>query len=101
MSESISPPSNLRATDRTLVLQPIEGQKPLSTAGLPDPRLFTGEQGVKVKMDPQNCLWYFQYTNKGILPEALKGVFTSFGAAYRHAENYFKKRNVKISAVRD
>lgn len=101
MNESISPQSNLRASDRTLVLEQIEGKKPLSTAGLPDPRLFSGEQGVKVVMDPQTCLWHFQYTNKGLLPEALKGAFTSFGAAHRHAENYFNKRNVKITAVRD
>lgn len=101
MNESVSPPSNIRAADRTLVLQPIEGQKPLATSGLPDPRLFSGEQGIKVKMDPQTCLWHFQYTNKGILPEALKGAFTSFGSAYRHAENYFQRRNVKITAVKD
>lgn len=97
----MTPESNIRSADRTLILKPIEGQKPLSSAGLPDPRLFSGEQGVKVKMDPQTCLWSFQYTNKGILPEALKGVFTSFGAAMRHADNYFKKRNVQITAVRD
>lgn len=96
-----SPESNLRSFTRTLVLKPIEGQKPLATSGLPDPRLFSGEQGVKIMMDPQTCLWQFQYTNKGILPEALKGVFTSFNAAYRHAENYFQKRNVKVTAVRD
>lgn len=101
MMEKISPESNLRSTNRTLVLKPIEGQRPLATSGLPDPRLFTGEQGVKVMMDPQTCLWQFQYTNKGILPEALKGVFTSFGAAMRHAENYFRKRNVQVTAVRD
>jgi len=101
MMESISPPSNIRASTRTLVLKPIEGQKPLATSGLPDPRLFTGEQGVKIMMDPQTCLWQFQYTNKGILPESLKGVFTSFSAAFRHAENYFQKRNIQITAVKD
>lgn len=101
MEEKISPPSNLRSTTRTLVLKPIEGQKPLATSGLPDPRLFTGEQGVKVMMDPSTCLWQFQYTNKGILPDPLKGVFTSFGAAFRYAENYFQKRNVKVTAVKD
>lgn len=97
----ISPPSNLRASDRILVLEQMDDKKPLSTSGLPDPRLFTGEQGVRVHMDPQTCLWHFQYTNKGLLPEALKGVFTSFGAALRHAENYYNKRNVKITAVKD
>ena len=98
---SFSPMSNLRAKDRILMLQPMEGKTPLSTSGQVDNRIFTGEQNLKLKMDPETCLWSFQYTNNGLLPGGLEGQFTSFKAGLKHAEGYFKKRNVKIIEVKD
>lgn len=93
--------TNLRSADRLLVLEPIEGLTPKSTAGAPDARLFSGEQNIRLKMDPQTCLWYFQYSNNGILPGGLKGRFTGAKAAIKHAENYFHARNVRVSAIKD
>ena len=88
-----------RSTDRVLELAPIAGQTVLSTGGLPDKRLFTGEQKLHIKMDPQTCLWYFQWEQNGIIPGGLQGKFTGFKAAIKHAEDYFKKRNVQITQV--
>lgn len=88
-----------RSYDRKLTLSAIEGEKPATTSGALDARLFTGEQQLKVKMDPQTSLWYFQYSNNGVIPGGLRGMFTGSNAAIRHAENYFKKRNVKIVRV--
>lgn len=51
-------------------------------------------------MDTQTSLWYFKYDD-GILPEALKQRFTSWSKAKYHAEEYYKKRNVKIAKVID
>jgi|SRR5882724_10138105 len=93
--------TNIRSTDRILELSPIEGQTALSAAGLVDSRLFTGEQKLHIKMDPQSCLWYMQWEQNGILPGGLKGKFTGFKTAIKHAEDYFKKRNVRITQVRD
>lgn len=90
-----------RSTDRILQLSPIDGMAPKSVTGLLDPRLFTGEQKLHVKMDDQTCLWYFQYSNNGLLPEPLKGKYTGFRAAIKFAESYFAKRNVKITQVID
>ena len=93
--------TQVRSTDRVLALSPIDNKAPKSSTGLLDPRLFTGEQKLHVKMDPQTCLWYFQYSNNGLLPEALKGRYTGFRAAIKFAEAYFATRNVKITQVFD
>ncbi len=92
--------SNVQSKDRILVLEKLPGKPVLNSAGAPDNRLFTGEQNVMLKMDPETCLWSFQYTNQGLLPEGLKGKFTGFKAGLKHAESYFQKRNVKIVEVK-
>jgi hypothetical protein len=93
--------TNIRSTDRVLELSPVEGETALSAAGVPDKRIFTGEQKLHLKMDPQSCLWYFQWEMSGIIPGGLKGKFTGFKAGIKHAEEYFKKRNVRITQVKD
>lgn len=92
---------NVRSKDRVLELAPIEGQTALSNQGLPDKRLFTGEQKLHIKMDPSSCLWYCQWEKNGILPGGLEGRFTGFKAAIKHAEDYFRKRNVRVTQVKD
>lgn len=91
----------VRSTDRVLSLEVIDGLAPKGSTGLLDTRLFTGEQKLVLKMDPQTCLWHFQYSNNGILPEALKGRYTGFRPAIKFAENYFKSRNVRIKEIKD
>lgn len=93
--------TNVRSTDRILTLEVIDGKQPMSSTGLVDNRLFTGAQQLHLKMDPQTCLWYFQYSNTGLLPEALKGVYTGFRPAIKFAENYFKSRNIRIKEIKD
>lgn len=95
------PETNLRSTDRVLELAPIEGKAALSNQGVPDKRLFTGEQKLHVKMDPVTCLWYFQWEQNGILPGGLKGRFTGFKSAIKHAEEYFRLRNIEVTRVVD
>lgn len=91
----------IRSTDRVLSLSRIDDKAPKSSTGMLDTRLFTGEQKLHIKMDPQTCLWYFQYSQNGLLPEALKGRYTGFRAAMKFAEAYFATRNVKITQVFD
>lgn len=95
------PETNIRSTDRVLELSPMEGKTALSNQGLADKRLFTGEQKLHVKMDPKTTLWYFQWENNGILPGGLKGQFTGFKSAIKHAEEYFFHRNIQVTKVVD
>jgi hypothetical protein len=93
--------TNIRSQDRVITLAPMPNKNALSSTGLVDNRLFTGGQSLRLKMDPQTCLWYFQYTNNGILPEGLSGKFTGFKAGLKHAEDYFRRRNIQITRVED
>jgi hypothetical protein len=93
--------TNLRSNDRVLELAPMEGKTALTNQGQPDKRLFTGEQKLHVKMDPATTLWYFQWETNGVLPGGLKGTFTGFKSAIKHAESYFSQRNIKITQVND
>lgn len=93
--------TNIRSTDRVLELAPIEGKTALSNQGLPDKRLFTGEQKLHIKMDSQTTLWYFQWEQNGVLPGGLQGRFTGVRAALKHAEDYFKKRNIQVTKIND
>lgn len=91
--------AKLHTGDRLLVLRVKGGEKPRTTKGLMDSRLFTGENNLHVKVDPTS-LWRFEY-DSGQLPLPLKQKFTSFNAAYDFVERYFVNRNIEIAEVRD
>lgn len=93
--------SKMRSTNRILVLKAINGKGPKSSMGLLDNRLFTGGNNLHAVQDLNNCLWYLQYSNGGVLPPPLKIQFTSFQMLLKHARDYFKSRNVEISEVID
>jgi len=91
--------TKMRNTDRILVLEPgEEGAK--STGGQLDKRLFSGENRLHARLDPQNSQWYLQY-DAGIVADPLKGRWTSFAKLKEHVEGYFAKRNVKVKEVID
>src|SRR5882672_11382398 len=98
MADSLE--SKMRAPDRVLVLEPIEGLDPKRNTGLVDTSLFTGTNKLHAKMDPATTLWSFQY-ERGILPEPLKAKFTKFSILLKYADDYFKKRNIQIKEVKD
>lgn len=93
--------TNLRNLDRILRLEVEDNKKPKSTLGTVDTRLFTGGQELHLKMDIQSNLWSFRYSNNGILPDPLKGVFTTFKKGYDVAKDYYARRNVRIAEVLD
>lgn len=93
-------PTKMRSTDRILVLSVMEGKKPLNTLGTQDPRLFSGENQLHAVMDTQSTLWRLKY-DQGIIPPPLKGLFTSFKAILQHAREYYNKRNIEITEVKD
>lgn len=97
---ALTPNTKMISYDRYLVLEAIEGKHKLSSTGLVDNRVLSGENSVRIVMDPQTCLWSIRYDN-GIMPKPLQGQFTSFVKAKAHAEQYFEKRNIRIKEVRD
>lgn len=101
---AVSPESVMKAPDRVLVLEPMEGKKALSSTGLVDPRLFKeGEEGNRLHavMDMETCLWSFKY-DKGAVPPYLKEQkFTGFKALKKCADDYFTKRNIRIREVKE
>ena len=99
----VSPESKMRSSDRIFRLEIMEGKKPTTVQGILDPRLFKeGEDANRLHcvMDLETSLWSFKY-DKGAIPAALQGRFTGLKQAKDHAENYFAKRNVKISQIID
>jgi hypothetical protein len=95
---ALIPNNKISATDRVLVLEVMEGERALSSTGLVDTRLFTGENKLHAVLDHSSMLWHLKYDD-GIVPQPLKQQFTGFGALYKFCEDYFKKRNIKIKEV--
>lgn len=103
MLSNISPESKMRSSDRVFILEVIDGKKPMDSLGLVDPRLFKkGEDGNKLHAlsDIQTGLWSMKY-EKGGVPTALQGLYTSFKDLKKHAEDYFFKRNIRVVEVKD
>lgn len=101
MNIATMPETNIRSFDRILSLSVIDNKAPKATTGLIDRRLFSGEQQLHLAMDIQTNLWSFRYSSNTPLPEPLQGHFTSFTKGFEHAKNYFNKRNVEITEVKD
>lgn len=99
MAESFEA-AKMRSTDRVLVLSVMDGKKPLDSIGNSDKRLFTGENKLHAIVDTQSMLWKLKY-DMGAVPQLLQGVFTSFAALKKHAEGYYKLRNIEIKEVKD
>lgn len=93
-------PDKARKTDRVLVLKVKDGEKALSSTGLVDPRLFTGENRLHAIQDEQNRLWKFKY-DAGAVPPALSQRYLTFDDMLQKAKVYFSKRNVEIVEVID
>jgi len=90
----------MKATDRVLVLKVIDKEKPRTVFGNVDPKLFTGENKLHAIKDEEYNHWSFKYDSGGV-PEPLKQKFTSFKALLKHAEIYYRTRNLKIVEVID
>lgn len=86
--------------DKVLKLKVIDDKAPLSSTGLVDRRLFTGQDNLHAVKDHETGLWNIKYTS-GQLPDGLKGRFTNLTMLLRTAGDYFKKRNLEIVEVRD
>jgi hypothetical protein len=89
----------MRSDDRILVLKPRD-DKPLTTTGLVDRRLFSGENKLHAKLDKHHHLWYLQM-DAGLLAEPLKQKWTSFQKLLEFVTGYFDRRNIDVTEVID
>lgn len=86
------------STDRIFVLEQMEGKSPLSTKGLVDARLFTGENNLHAIMDPSSCMWILRY-DAGLVEQPLRQKFTSFKMLRKFVEDYYKRRNIQVKEI--
>lgn len=93
--------NNLKSDDRVLILRAIDGKAALSTAGLTDRRLFSGENKVHAIMDTQSCLWTIKYEMGAPPPILQEQTFTSFRKLLAFCRDYYGKRNIEIVEVID
>jgi hypothetical protein len=69
--------SKVRKDKRIISLAPMEGKKTLSSTGMIDPRLFTGENQVIAQYDANAGMWSARYS-VGATPMGLQQRFTLF-----------------------
>lgn len=89
-----------KSNDRVLVLERMPGQNTKNTLGITDNRLFTGDNKLHARFDPEYSMWYMQFES-GLLPPAFKQRFTTFRKLLDFATDYYKKRNILIKEVLD
>lgn len=100
MDETVRPVKKNRAVDIVLKLAPVDGKAPLSSTGLIDKRLFTGDNRLHAIYDHQTHLWYLKYDD-GIVPDPLKQRFTGLQKMLDFVTGYFARRNIKIEEIID
>lgn len=95
----MSPMSNLASADRVIKLEVIDDSLPKTSTGMVDTKLFTGENNIHARINPQTMMWDIHY-EKGAIPGGLKEQkWTSFSRLYKDLERYFRDRNIKITEV--
>lgn len=92
--------AKMHMEDRILVVKPIDGEKPLSSRGLLDSRLFQGTNTVHAIRENETGLWKVKF-QQGVVPPPLKQHFTSLGTLLTFTRNYFANRNLEIVEVKD
>jgi len=90
---------NTASSDRVIKLEVIDDKLPKTSTGMVDTSLFTGENNLHARINPQTMMWTVHY-EKGAVPGSLKEQrWTSFAKLYKDLELYFKDRNIKITEV--
>lgn len=89
-----------KSPDRVLVLKRKEGKNTLSSKGITDNRLFSGDNKLHAVLDGETMHWRFKF-DSGLLPNEMKQSFTSFSKLLTFARNYYDKRNIEITEVID
>lgn len=86
-----------QSEDRIIKLTPIEGVKPQRYDGLPDKKLFTGENELHAVAN--GTLWHLKYKSGALPPALANKQWTNFTRAYEAAKKYYNARGVDIKEV--
>lgn len=90
---------NTASSDRVIKLEIIDDKLPKTSTGMVDTSLFTGENNLHARINPETMMWTVHY-EKGAVPGSLKEQrWTSFAKLYKDLELYFKARNIKITEI--
>ena len=90
----------MKSDDRVIVIKPMDGKQTISSTGLVDKRLFTGENKLHAHWDNRTGMWSLHYDIGG-LPPALKGSWTMFSELEKHVRAYFKTRNIEVVEIKE
>jgi len=91
--------AKMNSDDRVIVIKPMEGKNVLSSTGMVDNRLFSGENKLHGIWDNVRGNWYLKYEIGG-LPEGLRdNRFTTFSELLNYTKEYFRKRNIEVVSV--
>lgn len=90
----------IKKDDRVLDVQIIDGEKPLSSIGQMDKRLFRGGNALHAKYNPMTGFWKLNY-EVGDIPAALKNSWTSFEQLLDDTDKYLRTRNLYVAKVLD
>lgn len=90
----------MKSDDRVIMLRPMEGKQTISSTGLVDKRLFTGENKLHACWESRTGMWHLHY-EIGALPPALKGAWTLFSELETHVRSYFKSRNIEVVEIKE
>lgn len=96
----IAKKDKLKKDDRILELRVIDGEKPLSSIGLVDKRLFQGGNKLHAYYNPQFGCWKLRY-EVGFIPQALENSWSTFDQLIYDTSRYLKGRNLEIAEVID
>lgn len=96
----IAKKDKLKKDDRILELKVIDGEKPLSSIGLVDKRLFQGGNKLHAYYIPQLGCWKLRY-EIGAIPAALENSWSSFNQLVYDTSRYLRGRNLEISEIID
>lgn len=86
-----------RFNDRLVICRKMEGKNALSSSGLIDNRIFTGENNLHIIQGP-DALWHFKYDH-GMLEQKLKQKFTTFTAIKNFITDYMARRNIEVKEI--
>jgi hypothetical protein len=90
----------LKKDDRILEVKVLDGEKPLSSIGMVDKRIFQGGNKLHAFYNPMTGFWKLRY-EVGVIPGKLMNNWLSFDQLLADTDKYLRSRNMYISEVLD
>lgn len=92
--------TNVKSTDRIIKLKVKEGMKPETSTGTVDHRLFKGENSLHA-VRQETGLWRLRIEHGSLPPSLADSQWTKFNDLLTAVREYFDKRNIEISEIKE